>query len=192
MERQRVRRKETKNEFLTVIKKTTMSTIRQLERDLAHAQGEISKARAEIHNLRDRLQASQLKCKELQSKLVNCLGEKWKYNKCCKRAAGMLAHAVERSCQKALKDSAKISITKRGIYTAQAHQIARFLVSMGCSEKKVGRVIQSVGVMMGMMIKKRMSQRTVQRCITEGGLAAKMQAGHEMVKAKGTSAGLPG
>lgn len=100
----------------------------------------------------------------------------------------MLARAVERSRQKALKDSAKISITKRGIYTAQARQIARFLVSTGCSEKKVGRVIQSVGAMMGMMIKKRMSQRTVQRCITEGGLAAKMQAGHEMVKVKGTSA----
>ncbi len=148
-------------------------------------QGEISKARAEIHSLRDRLQASQLKCKELQSKLVDCLGEKWKYNKYCKCAAGMVSCAVQHSHQKALKDSTKISITKRGVYTAQACQIARFLVSTGCSEKKVGAVIQSVGGMMGMMIKWRMIQCTVQHYITEGGIATQMQAAHEMARTKG-------
>ncbi len=53
-------------------------------------------------------------------------------------------------------------------------------MSNGCNEKKVGQVIQAVGAMMGIKVTHRMSQQTVQRCIMEGGIAAKIQAADEM------------
>ena len=70
----------------------------------------------------------------------------------------------------------------KGVYTAQAREIARLLVKSGCAERKIGKVIKSVGRILGVDVKGNMSQRTVQRVILEGGIVADVQLGFEMSK----------
>lgn len=70
----------------------------------------------------------------------------------------------------------------KGTYTTQAREIARLLVKSGCAERKIGKVIKSVGRVFGVEVKGNMSQRTVQRVILEGGIAADVQLGFEMSK----------
>ncbi|KAJ7221761.1 hypothetical protein GGX14DRAFT_388880 [Mycena pura] len=76
-------------------------------------------------------------------------------------------------------------LKKGGAYTADARAMARELVNAGCSQEKVGSIIQYVGQKAGGSVKKKMSRRTVQRALMEGGIAARIQLAHEMVDANG-------
>lgn len=73
----------------------------------------------------------------------------------------------------------------KGVYTTQAREIARLLVKSGCAERKIGKVIKSVGRIFGVEVEGNMSQRTVQRVILEGGIATDVQLGFEMSKVDG-------
>ncbi|KAJ6548832.1 hypothetical protein B0H19DRAFT_952564, partial [Mycena capillaripes] len=71
------------------------------------------------------------------------------------------------------------------LYTADARAMARTLVKAGCSQEKVGSVIQYVAQKAGRTVKGKMSRRTVQRSMVEGGVAARIQLAHEMAQADG-------
>jgi hypothetical protein len=57
--------------------------------------------------------------------------------------------------------------------------MACILVKSGCAERKVGRVIRSVGELVGVEVNENMSQHTVQRAVLEGGISADVQLGFE-------------
>ncbi|KAF8238173.1 hypothetical protein L208DRAFT_1355507 [Tricholoma matsutake] len=77
-----------------------------------------------------------------------------------------------------------IKLTKHGVFTPEARALAWIIVHSGCSQAKVGGVIQSIGKLLGITIKTPMSRRTVGRAILEGGVAAKIQLGYEMSRTK--------
>ncbi|KAF8193284.1 hypothetical protein K438DRAFT_2133118 [Mycena galopus ATCC 62051] len=79
------------------------------------------------------------------------------------------------------------SLRKGGAYTADARAMARALVGAGCSQEKVGNMIQYVARMAGRSVKQKMSRRTVQRALMEGSVAARIQLAHEMVDADGVA-----
>jgi chromosome segregation ATPase len=101
-----------------------------------------------------------------------------------------IAHHMQKhlkGCITKLKTEAKLErpplvkkLLQKGVYTSQAHEIARLLAKSGCAEQKIGGVITSVGKFLGVDMKGNMSQHTVQRAVLEGGIAADVQLGFEM------------
>ncbi|KAF8874912.1 hypothetical protein CPB85DRAFT_1201875, partial [Mucidula mucida] len=121
------------------------------------------------------------KVEAVRERLEKAQKEKWALRKRCKRAEGVLARAVARTRRKAAKENSKFRVYNHGFYTRKARAMARFLISTGTSEKNVGKVIQTMGGIMGKSIDRVMSARTVQRVVAEGGLAAEMQVCQEII-----------
>ncbi|KAG2037870.1 hypothetical protein BDR03DRAFT_933868 [Suillus americanus] len=78
-----------------------------------------------------------------------------------------------------------VQTCKKGAYTAKFHALARRLILAGCAQKSVGPIIQAMlkafHIPLGSCC---MSAWTVQRAILEGGIAAKVQLGHEIMQTK--------
>jgi hypothetical protein len=74
-----------------------------------------------------------------------------------------------------------VKLTRRGVFTPEACALAHITVKSGCSQAKVGGLIQSIGKLLSITIKNPMSHWTVSRAILKGGIAAKMQLGYEMM-----------
>lgn len=74
----------------------------------------------------------------------------------------------------------------QGTYTPESRALARIMVKGGCSQAKVGPLIQKVAAVLGVKIDRTMSRRTVQRAILEGGVAAKMQLAFEIILTQST------
>ena len=74
---------------------------------------------------------------------------------------------------------------QRGTYTPKARALARVIAHSGCARKNVGKVMKDVGEFLGIKVKRSMSRQTVGCSILEGGIAAKVQLGFELTKAKG-------
>ncbi|KIJ11404.1 hypothetical protein PAXINDRAFT_157321 [Paxillus involutus ATCC 200175] len=121
----------------------------------------------EVHRARTELAESRKKIRALQIRLYH--------------ASKALGHVVACSRMKP-KNSPARQLYLKGIYTATFHAIARRLVLAGCSQKSVGPAIQYILKALDMPVGKCcMSNWTVQRAVLEGGVAAKMQIGHEIV-----------
>ncbi|KAJ7735672.1 hypothetical protein B0H14DRAFT_3898633, partial [Mycena olivaceomarginata] len=126
----------------------------------------------EVARLKNLLQRSRQKTRSLQMKALRL----------------QRSHARDKlrlKNEKALQSSKSMrwDLTKGGAYTADARAMARELVNAGCSQEKVGSIIQYVGQKAGRSVKKKMSRRTVQRALMEGGVAARIQLAHEMADA---------
>lgn len=74
---------------------------------------------------------------------------------------------------------------KSGAYTPEAGAMARMLVKAGCSQGQVGAVIKYVGKQAGLEVQGKLSRRTVQRALIEGGVALRLQICYEMADADG-------
>ncbi|KAH9915346.1 hypothetical protein B0H21DRAFT_703393, partial [Amylocystis lapponica] len=96
------------------------------------------------------------------------------------RAPRAMENAISMAKKTAHKRALTLSLRHRGTFTPQARALARALVKSGCSQHTVATVIARVAHAMGASVKHNMSRRTVQRAILEGGVAAKVQLGHEM------------
>ncbi|KAF7349510.1 hypothetical protein MSAN_01741400 [Mycena sanguinolenta] len=97
------------------------------------------------------------------------------------------AHAKAQKAMEVSKVKTNWSLRKGGAYTADARAMARALVGAGCSQEKVGKMIQYVASMAGRSVKHKMSRQTVQRALMEGGVAARIQLAHEMANADGVA-----
>ncbi|TFK82844.1 hypothetical protein K466DRAFT_499535, partial [Polyporus arcularius HHB13444] len=75
-------------------------------------------------------------------------------------------------------------LKQKGIYTNHARALARVLIRCGCSQRKVGEVVQLVGKALGITVLGRMSAHTVRRVVLEGGIASDLQMGFELSEAK--------
>lgn len=65
--------------------------------------------------------------------------------------------------------------------------LARALTKSGCSQEAVGPMIRLVGTVIGVDILGKLTRRTVSRTIREGGVAARIQQGHELAQVKSES-----
>ncbi|KAF9552336.1 hypothetical protein CPC08DRAFT_698685 [Agrocybe pediades] len=97
-----------------------------------------------------------------------------------KRIEGQMKYLKQRLREK--RRSSSLYLTHRGAYTQQARALARFMVSTGTAEAKVGHALQEIGNSLGIKIKQKMSKRTVKRAILEAGVAADVQLAYEMVQ----------
>ena len=91
-------------------------------------------------------------------------------------------YAALRLRQQAFSRHHPFQLVKKGVYTQQARALARYLVSTGTAEKKIGAAIKTVGMAFGVNIKRTMSARTVKRTVLEGGVAADIQLAYEIEK----------
>lgn len=96
--------------------------------------------------------------------------------------------AIEKARIKGERKAQSWKLKAKGVYTPEARAIARLLVSAGCSQEKVGSVLRAIGETAGLNIQDHMSRRTVERAIMEGGVASRVQIGHEVSEAEGTLA----
>ncbi|KAF8223650.1 hypothetical protein L208DRAFT_1516295 [Tricholoma matsutake] len=93
-----------------------------------------------------------------------------------------LLDEVEKAKSQVLKEKHNFSLLQKGVYTPEAHVLARMLVQAGCSQEYVGEVIQKVCKSAGVEVSAKMSRRTVATAILEGGIAAEIQLAYEIVK----------
>ncbi|TFK74719.1 hypothetical protein BDN72DRAFT_874903 [Pluteus cervinus] len=78
-----------------------------------------------------------------------------------------------------------IRLKKNGMYTPMARTLIRILVQSGCSANKVPELIPKISQLLGIRITPtKISRRTVQRSIVEGGVAASLQTGYELTQAE--------
>jgi len=94
----------------------------------------------------------------------------------CRHAPEVLRKAMEKQAE-----GSKFSLIEKGVYTDEARELCRVLVSAGCSQDLVGKVVEDVLATAGIsIIGPTMSGRTVARAVLEGGIMADMQIGHEI------------
>ncbi|KAJ7708165.1 hypothetical protein B0H17DRAFT_1191658 [Mycena rosella] len=114
---------------------------------------------------------SQKKIRSLQTKNLRSLRSRTKAAKKATTAAEVNQNRWE--------------LMKNGVYTAQAKGLMRVVEKAGCAQGKVGAVIHSIAKAAGLIVKGKMSRRTVQRALIEGGVAARIQISHEAAQADG-------
>lgn len=95
------------------------------------------------------------------------------------------SHAKAKQAARMVETKRSWNLKKGGAYTPDARAMARMLVKAGCSQGKVGSVIQHIANKAGRSVKGKMARRTVQRALMEGGIAARIQLAHEMADADG-------
>lgn len=94
------------------------------------------------------------------------------------------ANAYKRGFEEGKKAKSVLRLIEKGIYTPKARSLARTLVSAGCATKHIGLVIRAVCAAAGLTVKGNISSRTAARSVLEGGIAAKIQVGHDLGVAK--------
>ena len=75
-----------------------------------------------------------------------------------------------------------VAIPNKGVYTAQARAMARYMVSAGAAEAKVGIAVKKIGRVLGVEVDQIMDKRTVARAVKELGVAADIQVAYEMTQ----------
>ncbi len=114
--------------------------------------------------------------RELRGDLRLCHRRIRTLEKLCARFPKRLADRVERAKIRPVT----FRLKKKGIYTSQARALAGMLIRSGCSQSKVGGLVQKVGAAFGISIPERMSGRTVQRSVLERKIAYDIQLGYEL------------
>ena len=150
---------------------------------------------AENTNLKNKLSHLMEKCavearqayvtrSELKAELVDSKQKNRTLQKRCDRIPDVTANAVKRAKHNSDKENQTYRLLHKGTYKPQARELARRLVTAGCSKEYVGSVIQMICKKAGVTVQGKMSRRTVSRAILEGGIAAQIQLGHELTQAK--------
>lgn len=167
------------------IKKTEDTDMKRDRDELRKAQSEAAEALRQLdetihfHDARDQVHRGQL---EDSRKRIRALQRR------CARAPQVLAKAIARAEDKSRRDTARSfqhRIRYKGVYTPEMRASIRQMVKSGCAPNRIGQVVQEIARIAGMDVKCAVSRRTIHRAILEGGVAAKVQLGHEILKAKG-------
>ena len=95
----------------------------------------------------------------------------------CKRAAEF----IDRESENAKLGQHTVSLMEKGVYTEEARELCRILVGAGCSQEKVGEVIEAVFEAVGIAFEgPKVSSRTVAQAVLEGGVMSDLQLAKEM------------
>jgi hypothetical protein len=119
----------------------------------------------------------------LKVKLAASKNENRNLKQRCAQIPEIKARAIKRAVKSANKENT-FKLVHKGVYGPQARALARTLVAAKCSQEYVGSVILAVCRAAGVAVQGKMSRCTVSRAILEGGVAAQIQAGHELAQAK--------
>jgi hypothetical protein len=100
----------------------------------------------------------------------------------CKRASEFIDGQLE----DAKLSQQTISLMEKGVYTEEARELCRILAGAGCTQTKIGEIIEAVFEVMGIAFEgPRVSSRTVARAILEGGIMSDLQLAKEMSNTEG-------
>ena len=124
----------------------------------------------EPEKLREALAISQKKIRVVQMQLV--------------RAKQSKSSALVKAQEKMRKQSYTYKLLHHGEYRPSVWRLAHALAKSGCSQELVGPMIRMVGSTIGVKVKGKLSRRTVQRSIREGGVASRIQMGYELANSK--------
>ncbi|KAF7351568.1 hypothetical protein MSAN_01589300 [Mycena sanguinolenta] len=180
----------------------------KLQRKYRHSKSRQKKLEAELSSfkladadIRRTADRSSLRVKELSTLLEKLVAENQKKSSASKDTIEILRRQIKalkqrvrrsirtlsRAVDRAKKTSSFRRLTKRGIFTAQARQLARVMADSGCARGKIGPLMEQVGHIFGIKVDRTMSRRTVGRAIEEGGVAAKIQAIFELSQSQGVT-----
>lgn len=167
------------------VEKSEDPDMKRCRDELQSAQSDATKALRQLddvirlHSTRDQVLRGQL---EESRKRIRALQRR------CARAPRVLAKAIARAEEGGRRDvsrSAQCRIRRKGVYTPEMRALIRQMVKSGCAPDRIAQIVQIVGRMAGMPdLKCMVSRRTIQRVILEGGVAAKVQLGYEILQAK--------
>ncbi|KAI4293595.1 hypothetical protein K525DRAFT_275059 [Schizophyllum commune Loenen D] len=95
------------------------------------------------------------------------------------------ARATNRRQKKKTGSSSRCwNMKTRHAFDIKIRALVRSLITAGCSQNKVGRLVQDVAATFGVKLKKIISRRTAARIVLEGLVMARIQQGHELRLAK--------
>lgn len=95
------------------------------------------------------------------------------------------AHQLQQ--QRHANQAAKVFLIRKGVYTRETRRLVRELVGLGCPASSVRDILSSCARAWNLDLVGRLSSRTVECAVEEGGIAAKMQIGDVINKAGGES-----
>lgn len=108
-----------------------------------------------------------------------------------RRSAAGRAKAIEKAEWKGAAQTRTWNLKHKGVYKPEVRALARKLSRAGCSQRAIGDLLQGMGKAAGMVVKGKMSARTVERATIEGGVAVDIQLAHELSVSKGKSILIP-
>jgi hypothetical protein len=164
----------------TILDLKTQLKVQQQERDIAVWKLEIvAKRSADLMvERKHRLIVAQEKLVGVQGIAAEVLQKNRALAKRVNCTSGVLQRAIART--KARPMTTKL--TRQGMYTVHARQMARNIIAAGAARDKVGPLMTKIAKIFGGKIHRgrSMSHRTASRCVLEGGIAARMQNTFEL------------
>jgi hypothetical protein len=163
----------------------------------AISEANTAEAQSSLEELEDQFQQLTLKNEQLELTITE-LVDKWAGEKkiaqetlqdCQRKVKALVAKSRDASGNTAdqqKKEGLEFSLMTKGVYSDEARQLCRLLVSAGCSQELVGSVVEEILTTAGVsVVGPTMSGRTVARSVLEGGVMADIQIGHEISKTSG-------
>ncbi|EAU93106.2 hypothetical protein CC1G_11301 [Coprinopsis cinerea okayama7 len=151
----------------------TQGYVLQLEKQLGVVQSDaeqvVGALEDRVHNLKDSMKDLNKKHSILRRR--------------CRRLEKMNQNLKQRKKKMMINRPSAFRLRYKGTYTAEARALARYMVATGTAEAKVGEAIQRIGSVMGLDVEHKMSKRTVQRAVMEGGIAGDIQLAVEILGA---------
>lgn len=141
----------------------------KLSKALKHCSQEVTKAQEKLEQAGEKMQQHQWIAENLKKRF--------------QRAASSQEKIMQRARDQVKKEIGA-KLLYKGVYTEQTRSLIRILVQAGCSQAHVGKVIHAVFGAAGISVHGKFSRETVSRVIKEGFIAAQIQLGYEMEKAK--------
>jgi chromosome segregation ATPase len=177
-----------RNQRLKKADQAQKANLKRMMKEGYHLRGALETVRKEMKELEvttdQTTQILQERVKRLEKAKKEVIQDRSKLRKRCQQLATTLKSLKKRAADlKAAKSPTMFKMTQKGVYTRQARVLARFMVSTGTSEAKVGATLQKIGQILGIKIDRKMNKRTVQRAVLEAGSAADIQLAYEMANA---------
>jgi len=144
--------------------------------------------RSSVQNSQMELAATQKELEDTQGQLAKALEPKTMLEKMKDalrkrkdRAPAIKARAVE----KAVENAKTIRLSESGMFSESSREMVRELVQSGVPIAHVDDAIQAVSAGLGISVQDSISQRSAARIVLEGGIASKIQVGHEISNTNG-------
>ena len=157
-------------------------------RKQVRSQGAKAALQSKIKDAQIELSAAQNELEETQGQLAKILvrksvleKEKDALRKRKDRAPAIKAHAVEKAAEKAKT----IHLSENGMFSELSREMVRELVQSGVPVGRIDDAIQAVSTGLGVAVSDSISRRSAARIVLEGGIASKIQIGHEIDNSKG-------
>jgi hypothetical protein len=125
-------------------------------------------------------QNTKTKIETLEVTLADTRHKAWIYE----RQNGCMPDIKKPAVKRTNKENQTHKLLHKGVYSPVSQELAQVLTKAGCSREYVGNIISMVCKSAGVEVQGKMSWGTVDCAILEGGIADKIQLGHEILETK--------